>query len=653
MKKTWLAVLLLTFLAFILRVYRLDFVSLRGDEAFTVIFVQRTWDGLWNGIRTIEPNPPLMYLALRGWIALAGASEFATRYFSAFFGVLCVPLLYRLAREMFSHPLLSKTGEGWGGGRIALLAAALIAINPYQIWHSQDVRNYTMWPALSLLALIFFWRWWRLENRDWRLEIESRQLSIGNWQLAFYVLATLASLYTHYYDVFILAALNIFVFAFAFLERRWKTLARWIGAQVVLVAAYAPWVIWGTNRVTTYGEASAQQSVPLLDQFSHTLASFVLSDTVPSTLKSMLWLPLALALLAILVYLTRRDRSRAAFLFLYIAVPTLALYAISIGRPLFLERYLNGIAPAYYLTFAVGLAAITNYQLPIVNFKPRRLLPAISILFFGFISAYALSNYYFDPAYAKAPNWRALAQFIAEQQQPGDIVVQNFTEMSPIYYQRGTLPVMTLPKDYYATPADTKTLQQLNENYRRIWFIPAAPDFWDPDHFVETYLTRFDDRTIDARVAEFSVQLYLTPREFSSKIIPINTRIGNALLVGYRVHEFESNPLRIPQAAPFTIALYWRAAQPIEKDYKIFVHLIDASGRVLAQHDGVPADGSYPTSQWRAGDLVVDAHELKADTAPGTYSLVVGMYDPATLVRAPVANSANDQVLLTQVTITQ
>ena len=672
MKKAWVAVLLLTFITFILRVYRLDFVSLRGDEAFTVIFVQRTWDGLWKGIRTIEPNPPLMYLALRVWIALAGASEFATRFFSAFFGVLCVPLLYRLAREMFSGIVIASAAKQSPSDKkiaspplaprhdmIALLAAALIAINPYQIWHSQDVRNYTMWPALSLLALIFFWRWWKLElGRHSERSEESRSRFARPFAslrvtLLLYVLATLASLYTHYYDTFILAALNIFVFAFALLERRWKTLARWIGAQVVLVATYAPWVIWGTNRVTTYGEASAQQSVPLLDQFSRTLASFVLSDTVPSTLKSVLWLPLALALLATLIYLARRDRARAAFLFLYIGVPTLALYAISIGRPLFLERYLNGIAPAYYLAFAVGLAAITDCQLPIANYKLRLLLSAFCVLFFVGVSAYALSNYYFDPAYAKSPNWRALAQFIAERQQPGDIVVQNFTEMSPIYYQHGTLPVITLPKDYYATPADTKTLQQLNQDYSRIWFVPAAQDYWDPDHFVEEYLTRFDDRVIDTRVAEFGVQLYLTPREFSSKIIPINTRVGDAILVGYRVREFANSPPRIPNGAAFTVALYWRAEQPIEKDYKIFVHLIDASGRVLAQHDGTPADGSYPTSQWRATDLVVDAHELKAGTAPGTYSLVVGMYDPATLVRTPIANSNGDQVLLTQVTVTQ
>ncbi|HEX7594365.1 MAG TPA: hypothetical protein VF429_09360, partial [Anaerolineae bacterium] len=345
------------------------------------------------------------------------------------------------------------------------------------------------------------------------------------------------------------------------------------------------------------------------------------------------------ALLAVLIYLARQDRVRAAFLFLWLAVPTLALYVISIGRPLFLERYLNGIAPAYYLAFAVGLAAMLDYKLQITNYR-LRLVPFAFLLFFLVsTSAYALSNYYFDPAYAKAPNWRSLAQFITARQQPGDLVIQNFTEMSPIYYQNGSPPVLTVPKDYLPTAADEKTLQQLNQDYRRIWFIPAAPDFWDPNHFVEEYLTRADDREIDTRVAEFGVQLYLTPREFSSRMIPVNARIGNAILLGYRVREATGGP-QFTAGASFTVVLYWRASQPIAQDFNVLVQLVDASGRVVAQQDGAPAEGNYPTSQWRDGDLIVDAHELKVDAAPGAYTLVAGMDGIAT--SAP----------LTQVTIT-
>ena len=676
--RIWIALWAITLVAFALRVYRLDFVSLRGDEAFTVIFVQRTWEGLWKGISTIEPNPPLMYLALRVWVAVAGASEFATRYFSAFFGVLCVPLLYRLAREMFTVPVIASTFASLSvnsakqspehigdtctcvrckccfvaqttprNDTAALIAAALIAINPYQIWHSQDIRNYTMWPSLSLLALIFLWRWWKLEVGGWKLEVGRLNLSFVICHLSLYVLATLSSLYTHYYDAFILVAENIFVFAFALFARRWKTLAQWIGAQIVIVLLYAPWLLFGTNRITTYGEASAESGVSLLDVFSRTLTTFVLGDTVPDDFKALLWLPLALVLVAILILLARQNRASAAFLLLWIALPTLAQYIVSVGRPLFLERYLNGIAPAYYLAFAIGLAGICNLQFAIRNsqFLILNSLFVLAALFFLFTSAYSLGNYYFNPAYTKSPNWRALMQSIKDRRAPGDFVVQNFTEMSAIYY-RGDLPVMTLPKDYWATPADEKTLRQLNQDYRRIWFIPASPGWWDDGQFVERFLSHNDERVSETPIDIFHLQLYWTPREFEPKMIPLNARVGNATLVGYRVEGTRN----------LHLVLYWRANQSIEKDFTVFVHVADANNRVVGQHDGAPAFGMYPTTAWQPGELIVDAHDIQVDAAPGTYTLLIGMYDANSLARVLAFDSngtrlTNEQVVLTQVTI--
>lgn len=634
----WLGILALTLAALALRLYRLDAVSLRGDEAFTVIFVQRTWDGLWKGIRTVEPNPPLLYLALRVWVALAGASEFATRYFSAWFGVLCVPLVYRFVREMF----------GGRGRMAAFVAALLIAINPYQIWHSQDIRNYTMWPALSLLALVLMWQWWKQEGAGEPGTAAGRRATVA---LGLYVVATTASLYTHYYDTFILVAENAFVFAWVGLGRRWKTLARWIAAQVVLALVYLPWVLFGTNRVTTYGEASAQQSVSLLDQFSRTVATLVLSDTVPESWKTLLWLPLALAVGAVLVYLlVQRARAQAVFLFLYIAVPTLALYVISIGRPLFLERYLNGIAPGYYVLLAIGIAAISHqptaisHQLqtprsPTGRSEVRGLLAGLSLLALVVLAGTALANYYFDPAYAKAPDWRALGQFITARQQAGDFVVQNFTEMSALYYRSGTLPVMTVPKDYWATTEDEKTLEQLNREYGRIWFIPAQPDYWDQSRFVERYLSRYDDRLLETNISVFRLQLYATPGEFAPSIIPVNARIGSATLVGYRIQGLTQGTTTAAGATNLHVVLYWRAAQKLEKSYAVFVHLADASERVVAQQDRVPVAGTWPTPDWRPGELVVDAYDLQATLAPGEYRVIVGMYDPETLQRVPAADA--------------
>ena len=628
--------------AFALRVYRLDAVSLRGDEAFTVVFVQRTWEGLWRGISTIEPNPPLMYLALRAWIAIAGDSEFVTRYFSVFFGVLCVPLLYRLARTMWT----TRDARA-----IALWASVLIAINPYQIWHSQDVRNYTMWPCLSLFALVFLWQWWQREVQGSKLEVQG---AFVLRPLSFYVLATLLSLYTHYYDTFVVVAENVFVFAFALWARRARALIRWIGAQVVIVALYAPWVLFGTDRITTYGEGSAESGVALFDVFWRTLASFILSETVSADFRATWWVPFALALVVVLIALWRQHRLQATFLVLWMAVPTLALYIVSLGRPLFLERYLNGIAPAYYLIFAVGLWQVGKFQVSSFKFQVRgsrltpyatRLAPLIGLVVFIALDTHALANYYFDPTYAKAPNWRALMQYIKDHREEGDLIIQNFTEMSPYYY-RGTMQVLTVPKDFWARPNDEKNLRQFSQDYDRLWFIPAAPAQWDPDQFVETFLSYHTERVAEIPIDIFRLQLYWTPRKFLPQMTRVDAHIGAAKLVGYRAQGTRD----------LHLALYWQTDARIEKSWTVFAHVIDAQGRVIAQHDGVPSFGRYPTTAWQPGELIVDVHTIRVEAPPDTYTVVIGMYDAASLIRAPVfdahgARVPNDQILLTTITI--
>lgn len=637
-KTAWLffAVLFLTFIAFLLRVYRLDYFSLRGDEAFTVLFVQRTWEGLWRGISTIEPNPPLMYLLLRAWVFVAGTSEFVTRFFSALFGVLCVPLLYRLARTIL--PLMSKTREGWGGGWVALFAAALIAINPYQIWHSQDVRNYTLWPALSLAALIFFWRWWSGERQP-TTDGRRQNLSFGIFNLSFYFLFTTASLYTHYYDVFILVTENIFVFAFALAARKWKTLGRWVAAQAALVLVYAPWVLFGTNRITTYGEASAEKGVSLLDQFSRTISTFLVGDTTPANFRALVWLPAALVLAATLIYFARKnaDAQRAAFLGLWLVVPSLALYALSLGRPLFLERYLNGIASAYYLAFAVALAAI---------YPPRAAWHSIAfglaILFLALVPAYALSNYWYDPLYAKAPDWRGLTQTINANVREGDILVQNFNEVALQYYRKGNAPVITVPRDYWWRAEDVHTLERVNKDYRRVWFIPAQPDWWDPEQDAQKFLSRYDDRAFEQDVSVFRLQLFETPREFEPRMTRVDARIGAAVLAGYRVQKTGS---------AVRVVLYWRGAK-IEKDLHVFVHLTQADGRVIAQSDSVPVEGTYPTTAWKPGELIVDAYEIKT-AAVGAFQIVAGMYDPGTGTRVPAFDASGMQLPDNKIPLTQ
>ena len=169
-------ILLLTLLAFALRLYRLDYQPLRGDESFTIQFSAHSLNWLLPSIANVEPNPPLYYFVLHYWMQALGQSEFITRFLSLVFGALSVPLIYLL-------------GKSLGQPATGVLAAFLMAINPFQIWHAQDVRNYTIWPALSMAGLIF-------------LLYALREGKIRYW--VGYAGMTLLSLYTHYYDLFTL-----------------------------------------------------------------------------------------------------------------------------------------------------------------------------------------------------------------------------------------------------------------------------------------------------------------------------------------------------------------------------------------------------------------------------------------------------------------
>jgi hypothetical protein len=109
------------------------------------------------------------------------------------------------------------------------------------------------------------------------------------------------------------------------------------------------------------------------------------------------------------------------------------------------------------------------------------------------------------------------------------------------------------------------------------------------------------------------------------------TRTPAALAVRWgdvaRLIAWEARPA--PGAAALDVTLYWLALRETAVNYKAFVHLLDGTGQVIAQHDGDPVGGYTPTTRWRPGELIADTHRipLPPGLAPGTYGLKAGLYD--------------------------
>ena len=93
-------------------------------------------------------------------------------------------------------------------------------------------------------------------------------------------------------------------------------------------------------------------------------------------------------------------------------------------------------------------------------------------------------------------------------------------------------------------------------------------------------------------------------------------------LVGYARQE------NIARGSTLAVKLVWRARTPIAEDYTVFVHLVDASGKIIAQQDAQPQRAAYPTSFWDAGEIIVDeyAFAVPRDALPGEYQIRIGIY---------------------------
>lgn len=107
---------------------------------------------------------------------------------------------------------------------------------------------------------------------------------------------------------------------------------------------------------------------------------------------------------------------------------------------------------------------------------------------------------------------------------------------------------------------------------------------------------------------------------------------------GVRLLGYDLNHRWLKAGQTVQVTLYWQALHDMERDYTVFVHLTDAEGRRAGQKDSDPADGFFPTSRWRAGDVVRDQYTIpiSLDTAPSIYQLLVGMYDRTTMQRLMV-----------------
>jgi hypothetical protein len=136
-----------------------------------------------------------------------------------------------------------------------------------------------------------------------------------------------------------------------------------------------------------------------------------------------------------------------------------------------------------------------------------------------------------------------------------------------------------------------------------------------------------------------------------------NARLGGAItFLGWNAQPAPSgNAIFVVRGQSLDLDLFWRADRALQEVYTVFVHLVDASGRVVADADSPPYRGMFPTDRWTIGEIVRDRHMLiiPANLVSGDYSIAIGMYLPSTGERIPIETASNptDQIFVAQVSV--
>ncbi len=593
----------LILLGFALRLYQINHVSLRGDEAFTVIhWVREPLAATLANIATIDPQAPLSYALFRAWGLLVGTGESTVRFLPALLNLIGVPVLYALGKRI-------------GGRSMGYVAAFLWAIHPYQIWHAQDARNYAIWAALSPLAA-----WLALRALDKRRRLD--------WAL--YILAAATTGYIYYLELFAILVLNLFVILTRWRDRR--LLVQWFGAQIAIGLMLAPWylqerLLFGSG----YGGTTGQLDPPLwLTWFVPTLT---FGETLPDSLKAVLWIVLLIALIIGWVVLWRRNRRYALWLGFLGTIPLLLLGVVSTKLNVFTPRYVLAAAPVYTLLLSVLIVFIPVRALPV-----RRVIGGLTFAAVVMISGISLFHYYFEPDYAKSPDWRSLASYLHDSTDPNDLVIQAAADEAFTFYfhEYGVSgDLIYLPANPRQSSGEIiSVLSEQTTDHRSVWYV-ADPPNWSNRSVPLDWLNANLQIVRETSLPRLPIHQFMrwdlemwTGIEFG--VFTDETGLPLIELYDYSVHYDPNDQL--------TVWLYWRPQEMSTVPLKTFVHLLmDDSPQPVTQDDQFPQNGRISSTDWQMGMIYRDVFVLPlADISAGEYRLQIGWYNPETGERLQV-----------------
>ncbi len=557
-----------------------------------------------------DPHPPLYYMTLRAWQAVAGDAIYAARWLSVASGLVSLSVAARLAHML-------------AGPRASAATAVLIAFAPMHIFASATVRDYASGFALSLAALWLY----PVSRPDGR----ARPVYVTGLTMT-----TAAALLTWYFHaVFVLLQAVLLVAE----RRHWRPVVLGLTGGVAIAS---PWLI-----------ASLRYLLPQFTSSRHAFSGAVISPVPLDVFAS--WVTEAT--------LGRwPDSVDGGLLVVALAAATLSGWAL-----LMLRRAWSGLAVALggsVVALAVAYVAVMRWAGPFPG--NRAALPSAFFLLLSgalgwsrlgggrwgigvlvpllyVVPMVASYEYKLGPfPYAEFTAIRALPHWL----QTDDAVLFTDLAWQEIFIRTYGRSVRTYAVHYVGTHSFMDEARTALERAwpelvaaNRVWVVSNGPEQYEAEAFLmQRLLEVLPLRQVE--VLEDGTFL----RRYGPGLGAPPGPVG-ALFDGTYLLQTANLPTAAAAGETLSVLLTWEAVAESQGHYSVFVHLRDHNGRTVAQGDSWPSQGLRPTGTWAVGERVRDPHlvPLPPDLAAGSYQLMVGLSSGSG--RLAVSSGGNEVVL--------
>ncbi|GMW02744.1 MAG: hypothetical protein AMXMBFR84_38800 [Candidatus Hydrogenedentota bacterium] len=404
-----------------LRVYKLDAESLWFDEAVSVaVLDEPTLMEFIDAERAQDPAMMPLYFVFEYYIGRAtGYSIYALRLFSVSTSVIAMILLYAFGRSLLGH-------------FCGLTAMFMLAVSKNHIWHSQDIRMYSLYYALAIVSAYGFYLAYHRGKR---------------WVWPICILANAAMLGTHFFGctlVFVQGLILLF-------GRGWKRPHAYVfaAAHVPILIPFFWWVsgFSQTKIESMIGWIPKPSLQVLFDSYLYVFTGAMLFGN--EELYHLIYpgglfvgLVFAFLLLRMLKFCMGKikqwqlqadsdshhrliiDLDRCSwvaltqgsgfsvsviyYLLAWLFIPMIVLFVLShTVKECYVERY---VLHSSYAMFLLGAAAITTFRSGFVRF--------VAVGAVAFTCAYVLE----DLKRPMRPDWNGAAELIAAEFKTGDVI---------------------------------------------------------------------------------------------------------------------------------------------------------------------------------------------------------------------------------------